>query len=411
MTPDAKQRTWRVTTSALLLLHAALAWADDTDGQDAAFRLHGYATANYFAFDWDTDPERRNAIDLERLTLYPSWSLDDGIELEAEIEFEHGGTGATMEFDRFEEFGEFETEVEKGGEVVLEQLHLRYAPSDWATLKIGRFKLPVGLAATHDEPSEYFTTTRSQAEAAVIPVNWYENGLQVELQRGTLARVSAAVVNGLDSSGFSSARWVASGYQTRFEQVNADALALCLAVHLHPRSDLTVSGSLYRGDSAANRPKLDLEHDAIVTIKELHAELSTGPVTARAMYLSGDLSNSDQVTRANRNLSNNLNVKRTPVGAEARAIVGEVGLHLSGIVPSPSHPLDLFLRHESYDSMQAVEGLVIDVPRWDRTSWTTGINWRALARTTLKAEYSRRELGIKERNRETTISTGFGVEF
>ena len=43
------------------------------------------------------------------------------MRLEAELEFEHGGTGITMEFDKLEEFGEFEMEVEKGGEVIVEK--------------------------------------------------------------------------------------------------------------------------------------------------------------------------------------------------------------------------------------------------------------------------------------------------
>lgn len=388
------------------LIQSAAVYAGPTP-----FELHGYATANYFAYDWESDPERRNTIDLERLALYATWTLGPNASLLAEVEIEHGGTGVTMEFDRFEEFGEFEAEVEKGGEVVLEQLHLQYHPSSWAAIRIGRFKLPVGLAATHDEPSEYFTTTRSAAESAVIPVNWYENGIEVELHRGEGAGLLLSVINGLDSSGFSSSRWVASGHQTRFEQVNADALALCVAGRYRPHPAIVLAGSFYRGDSAANRPKQDLALDAIVTIAEVNAEMEVGPITARGLFLSGDLSHSDQVSRANRNLSNNLNVKRTPVGAGARAMVAEAALHLAAIWPALVSPIDLFLRHEAYDSMHDVEGLVLDLPRWDRRACTTGLNWHALPHTTLKAEYSTRELGISERNHERTLSTGFGVEF
>jgi hypothetical protein len=75
--------------------------------QPHGFSIHGYGIGTYQSFTWQTDPERRDRIDMERLVLYPSTPLSDRISVHAEIEFEHGGTGSTMEFDRFEEFGRF----------------------------------------------------------------------------------------------------------------------------------------------------------------------------------------------------------------------------------------------------------------------------------------------------------------
>ncbi len=157
--------------------------AAQADG-NARFGLHGYGTVNYFAFDWETDPARRNALDLERLVLYPSVRLSERVRVDGELEIEHGGTGATLEFDRFEEFGEFEQEIEAGGEVVLEQLNVHVAVTERFNVRIGRLKLPIGLASTNDEPNEYFTTTRSAVEASLIPTNWYEIGAQAYGQVG-----------------------------------------------------------------------------------------------------------------------------------------------------------------------------------------------------------------------------------
>ena len=72
------------------------------------FSVSGYGVINYANFYWETDPERRAHIDVERLVVAPKFQLSETIRLEAELEFEHGGTGTTMEFDKFEEFGEFE---------------------------------------------------------------------------------------------------------------------------------------------------------------------------------------------------------------------------------------------------------------------------------------------------------------
>ena len=86
------------------------------------FSVSGYGVINYSHFDWELDPDRRAAIDVERFVIAPKYRINDTIQLESELEFEHGGTGSTMEFDKFEEFGEFEMEIEKGGEVIVEKL-------------------------------------------------------------------------------------------------------------------------------------------------------------------------------------------------------------------------------------------------------------------------------------------------
>ena len=85
------------------------------------FSVSGYGVISYANFYWETDPDRRAHIDVERLVVAPKLQINDTIRLESELEFEHGGTGITMEFDKFEEFGEFEMEVEKGGEIIVEK--------------------------------------------------------------------------------------------------------------------------------------------------------------------------------------------------------------------------------------------------------------------------------------------------
>ena len=63
--------------------------ADSADALNA-FGLEGYGVVNYFAYDWETDPARPNAVDLERFVLYPSYHFTERVHLLSEIEFEHG---------------------------------------------------------------------------------------------------------------------------------------------------------------------------------------------------------------------------------------------------------------------------------------------------------------------------------
>ncbi|MCB0638301.1 MAG: hypothetical protein KDC54_16845, partial [Lewinella sp.] len=199
------------------------------------FQLKGYGVVNYYAFDWETLPNKRNAFDPERLNLYLYYDFSDKIQFKSEIEFEHGGTGATMAFDPLEEFGEFEQEIEKGGEVVVEQLNLFFRIHRAFNIRVGKMRFYMGNAAEQDEPKEYFTAYRSEVENTILPLGWYETGLELSgdlpLRQDTefpYLSYKAYVVSGLDNTGFTSQNWIRRGYQTRFETINADQLAYAL---------------------------------------------------------------------------------------------------------------------------------------------------------------------------------------
>lgn len=385
---------------------------DSSDVPRKKFFFYGYGSLNYFVYDWQTDHGRRNAMDLERLTIYPSYRYNPNLSVHAEIEFEHGGTGVTMEFDKFEEFGEFETEVEKGGEVLLEQLNLLFEWKPYFNVRAGRFKLPIGLNSQLDEPPDYFTTTRSETESSILPTNWYEMGVDVFGKFGSCRRWSyhVAVVNGLDATGFSSATWIVRGHQNRFETVNAEDWAVCARLDYEWIDDQFVGLSAYYGNSANNRPKPDLGVDAHVTIVEGHASLQRGPWIVRSIAIYGTLENADEVSEANRNLSNNLNVKRTPVGSAALGIAGEVGFNVLSLTEM-NRRLDIFARYEWYDTMFKVSGNVFDNPRWQRSVWTGGANYYFEPKVLIKAQYSARKLGVASSNHENTFSLGLGFEF
>jgi hypothetical protein len=273
--------------------------------------------------------------------------------------------------------------------------------------------VPVGLASVLDEPAESFTTSRSEMESSLIPVNWYENGIQAYGGVGGSAvlRWTISLVNALDSSGFSSSSWIARGHQKRFETVNAEDLAVAARLDYGEVEEALLGVSVYAGDSADNRPKPDLAAGALVLVADAHAAIARGPLRARAVVLHGSLENADLVSRANRNLSNNLNVKRTPVGSEALGWSVEAGWDLRSILPSLPGRCDLFARYERYDTMAAVEGDVFDNPRWERETATAGANLHPIRGAVFKLQHSHRRLGTTSMNEESTTSIGVGFEF
>jgi len=396
--------------------------SDSTDGL-SAFGLEGYGVINYFAYDWETDPARPNAVDLERFVLYPSYQFTERVRLLGEIEFEHGGTGVTKELDKFEEFGEFEDEIEAGGEVLLEQLNVRFDVTSAVGVRAGKFKLPIGLAGLNDEPDEYFGTTRAETEAAVIPTNWYEIGVQVEGRVGSLG-YSAALINGLNSAEFSAANWVVRGRQTKFEDVAAENFALAGRLDWFFGDERFVGVSGYTGDSADNRRKSTLTEDgqsvdARVTVVDGHVQWRQGPFTGRAVVLYGHLQNADIVTAANRSLSSNLNAKGTPVGSDMLSYRIEAGYDvLSFFEVAGPQRLDVFGRYGFYDTQYKTASDVTQDALWERTVYTGGINARVVDGVVFKAQYDRR---IRGRGRqiagarsgpdEDTFSLGMGVQF
>lgn len=371
-----------------------------------------YGVVNYYNYNWDTDTEKRDVFDTERLNVYLKYNFTDKIQLKTEFEFEHGGTGITMELDKFEEFGEYETELEAGGAVKLEQLNILFLYKPWLNFRIGRLKLYMGNASKLDTPTQYFTGYRSAMENTLLPMGWYENGIELLGDFGKNKQFSYKLflVNGLSSVGFTSANWIKRGHQTRFETINTNNLAFSSRFDYNLKNNGYIGCSTYIGNTNNNRPKPDLDHiTGTVSIIDLHANVETENFKFRAMVLYGNLQNSDKITAANKKLSNNLNVKRTPVAKNTLGYYAEVGYNILSLSPrTTDKKLFLFGRYDFYDSMYKTAGNVFDNPRWERSVITAGANYMIHPRVNLKAHYAINSLGLSSENKEKTFLLGMG---
>lgn len=94
-----------------------------SDG-DAKFRFVGYGemAASYMDYDFNrvgpngSGKMNRGIISIPRFVLAFDYKFSPKWVLSSEIEFEYGGTGAAREIEWVEENGEYEAEIEKGGE-------------------------------------------------------------------------------------------------------------------------------------------------------------------------------------------------------------------------------------------------------------------------------------------------------
>ncbi|MBL7832248.1 MAG: hypothetical protein JNK41_14570 [Saprospiraceae bacterium] len=387
------------------------------------FSLSGYGAMNYYNFDWQTDTAKRNSIDNERFILAIGYKWNPKIRLGTEIEFEHGGTGVDVEFDRFEEFGEFEYEVSKGGEVLLEQMFIDFAISKNTNLQVGRIKVPFSMMFSRDEPTDYLTALNSEMETNILPENWTENGLMLigTFGKNNSLKYHLGIVNGLDGSAFNSANWIKRGNQRRFEMVNADNFAFCGRIDFKPNDAFLIGLSLYGGNTTNNRPKPDLKVSTPLGLGEVHISFKKNVFNLNGMLMYGALGNSEALTNQNRNLSNNLNVKRTPVGSAAIGSFLEAGATVygkDGIFKNiNSNDYIIFGRFDYYDTMFATEGLVFNNPRWKRETYTLGLVVKIINDVHVKAQYSVRKVGapaptsINGGTLEKSFICGFAFEF
>lgn len=377
----------------------------------------GYGVVNYQNYDFyenvqDNDPERRARTDLERIVFSPSYDFGNGYSFVAEIEFEHGGTGSTVEFEP-EEAGEFESETEKGGEVVLEQAYLQVEFVPAVNLRFGEMIVPFGMVNTHHQPSQYFTLERSLAETHLFPSVWHETGIGMFGELGRL-RYETQVISALDSSGFSGPYFVRDGMQGKLEFDNADDLAFVARADYAVALGATLGAGFYIGDSTDNRPRQNLDGDALVTLYEVHGRYERGPMIVRGQYTVGTIDNSDAVTQANQNFFNGdvLGVSRTPVGHKAQSWFAEAGYDIfSFFKNAPRGRLDLFGRYEAYNTHVETEGSIAKVARYEREAGTVGVNYKPQPGIVFKAEYSSRINEGDTANEQDIYGLGFGFEF
>lgn len=361
------------------------------------FSFSGYGAVNYYKYDtYDSDAYIRDKIDHERLNLYLGYRFNDWISMRSEVEFEHGGTGATMEYDIQEEAGEFEQEIEAGGEVKLEQMYVDFQVRPYFNVRAGRVKLRLNLAQTLDRPISYFTAHKPEMENEILPLGWYENGLQFY---GTFAkrfRYEFSFTNGLDATGFSSRNFVKGGHQLRFEMANADAWAYTGRLdYLFGKNKHTFVGvGFYTGNSTPNRPKKDIEKDGRVTLFAAHISYDEGPLRFNTAFVWGNVQNSDLISSANTRISSTLGVKKTAVGKQAIGFAAEVGYNILPLCNyTGEQRLYPFVRYDYYDTMKQVQGLIRKNPKWERSAFTAGVNWFITPAIVAKAHYQWRTLG------------------
>ena len=332
--------------------------------------------------------------------------------MQTEIEFEHTGTGSAVEKE-FTEAGEWETEIEKGGEVELEQFWLQKSFSGAFNLRIGHIVVPVGGLNNAHEPLNFFTVYRPEGEYTILPSTWHDTGVSLWGKAGAW-RYEAQVIAGLDGFMFDRDNFVHYGAKSPYEYKVANNPGCVLRVDNYSINNLRIGLSGYYGRSMHNSFPNDMHDTRYASVKARTAigaldwAYNGKRLIARGNADFGFVQDASTLSQVKRNLSsNNAPYKKTPVAQNALAVGMEAGYD---IMPwfsqslSGEQKLYAFARYEYYDSYIPAPDQQ-DYTFTDRHRIAVGINWFPIPDIAVKAEYSRRFLKAPY-NDEPSINLG-----
>lgn len=403
---------------------------EDHDGQDKKpargfldrLTLGGYGEAVYTwnmysdNFGIYSSPETyRNVkghgrFDLPHVVVMLGYDFGRGWTLGMEIEFEHGGVEAAVEREN-EEAGEFEKEIERGGEVALEQFWIQKTFFPQLNLKAGHIIVPVGLTNAYHLPTQFFTVYRPEGENTIIPCTWHETGISLWGKAGQW-RYELMMVAGLNSMMFSTSGWIHDGSASPYEFKAASRLAGAFRVDNYSVKGLRMGLSGYVGDSFNNdiTTNTATRYEGVrgtVAIGAFDFEYNDHNVVARGSIGYGRLSDVSYINSMNSssNHTDSSPYAHSLVGRAAFAAGAEAGYDFFSLSPRlKDQKFYVFGRYEYYDSYIPEEGTTPN-------DWTNkhriaaGINYFPIPEIVIKAEYSHRFLKTPY-NPEPSISIG-----
>ena len=355
------------------------------------------------------DAKSHGRFDIPHVTFFVGYEFGRGWRINAEIEFEHGGVEAAVELEA-EEAGEYETEVERGGEVILEQFWIEKTFSRAFNLRLGHNIVPVGLTNQYHLPTQFFTVYRPEGENTILPCTWHETGITIWGNFGKW-RYEAMVMPGLDSELFNRQNWIQGGSASPYEFKVANKYAGAARIDNYSIKGLRMGISGYYGHSFSNSvlPSSAERYKNIkgaVMIGAFDFEYNDYNFIARGYFDYGHLSDSENISSYNKSLPKLSPSARGNVASDALATGIEVGYDIfSQINKIKNQKFYLFGRYEYYDSMYKTSANIPKVEWCSRQIITGGVNYFPIDQVVIKAQYSYGQLR-SQYNDEPSISIG-----
>ena len=418
--------------ATVLTLSSLCSRAQDVDATTGATRqatssrltIGGYGeavmTRNFYSQSFNrykspenyADDKSHGRFDLPHVCVNLGYDFGKGWTMGSEIEFEHGGNGTAVEIEA-EEAGEYEAEVEKGGEVNIEQFWInKEFMGGKLNIKAGEIIVPVGYSNAHHEPNQFFTVYRPEGEATIMPNTWHQVGLSLW---GKLKnwRYEAQLLSGLNSESFTAENFVHYGATSPYEFKVANNYAGAMRIDYYATSGnrraqwLRVGLSGYYGYTFRNTLRTPGNKYDDVTgalgIVALDFSLNRWNWIVRGNVDYAHFSDADEISAYNQaNWTHHKYQDGNPhhysnIGSHAVAYAIEAGYNvLAGLAlmnKGKSKKVDekcfVFGRFEHYNTMAS--GTYASMYKYTKKyRMAFGVNYQPVKQVTIKGEYSYR---------------------
>ena len=339
--------------------------------------------------------EQYGEFDLPHVVFYIGYDFGKGWSMGSEIEFEHGGIESAMEIEEQEGGSEVETELERGGEVAIEQFWLQKRFNDYAIIRAGMQVVPVGALNAHHEPVNFFGVYRPEGEYTILPSTWRDVALTFMGKTPFGLHYQAMFLPGLDSDRFSRKNWVKSGAGSPYEFKLANVYAGAVRLDYDGIKGLRLSLSGYCGNSFRNSLSNNINGDqyknvkGTVSIGSFDTQYADHNVVVRGAVTYGHLSDAVLITKFN--MTSQVGNK-TKVASDVIACGIEAGydfFSFNSKLKQNNQRFYVFARYDYYDSMFRYDGKPTTINAWcGRQRLACGINYYPIPEIAVKAEYS-----------------------
>ena len=310
---------------------------------------------------------------------------------------------------------EFEKEIERGGEVALEQFWIQKSFCSGFNIRAGHIIVPIGQINNAHLPTQFFTVYRPEGENTIMPCTWHETGLSVWGRIGDW-RYEAMVIPALNANMFNHSGWIHDGSASAYEFKVANNLAGAARIDNYSVKGLRMGISGYIGNSFQNdiiKDEKSTKYKDVkgtVVIGAFDFDYNDHNWVVRGNFDYGHLGDADLISTHNKSQDNSTQspYPHTAVGKTAIAAGIEAGYDIFSQVKKMrdnGKKLYVFGRYEYYDSYhKAAKG-------FSKYEWTkkqrmaVGLNYYPMKDIVVKAEYSKRFLK-SQYNNEPSFSLG-----
>jgi len=346
------------------------------------------------------DAPGHGRFDIPHAAIAIGYNFGKGWTMSSEIEFEHIGTGAAIERE-YEEAGEFEQEIEKGGEVALEQFWIQKRFMGELNVRMGHIVVPVGALNNAHEPMNFFTVHRPEGEYTILPSTWHDTGVSIWGDAGAW-HYEALMVAGLDAFMFNTDNFIKKGAGSPYEFKVANTYGFAGRIDNNSFKNLRLSLSGWFGNSMHNTYPNDLKGDGLkydkcrgtVLIGSFDFAYESPRLIVRGNADYATLDDSADISKAKAvRAANDSPYSKEPVGRAAYAFGLEAGYDIMPWfnIKDKNQKLYVFGRGEAYNPYIPAEGQT-SATYTEKVRMAFGLNWFPIPEIAVKCEYSHRFL-------------------